>query len=123
MNENRAAGKVVAVLNDLIFETRIRSTAQTLGIECTIVRSLGALPAELVRIHPNLLVVDLNTAGVEIVAAAKAHLVRPYVVAYVSHVDQDLAKQATEAGADQVLPRSRFSAELPRILQTHCTPL
>ena len=122
MSEDRATGKVVAVLNDLIFETKIRSTAQALGIENTVVRSLAAFDAELDRIRPSLLIIDLNTAGVDAVAAGNTHTPRPYVVAFVSHVDQDLAKQATEAGADQVMPRSRFTAELPRILQTHCTP-
>jgi DNA-binding NarL/FixJ family response regulator len=122
MSAERAAGTVVAVLNDLIFETKIRSTAQALGIETTVLRSVAALDTELERTRPRLLVVDLNTAGVESVAAGNVHTPRPYVVAYVSHVDQDLAKQATEAGADQVMPRSRFTAELPRILQTHCTP-
>jgi DNA-binding NarL/FixJ family response regulator len=122
VSEDRATGKVVAVLNDLIFETKIRSTAQALGIETTVVRSLAAFDAELDRIRPSLLIIDLNTAGVDAVAAGNTHTPRPYVVAFVSHVDQDLAKQATEAGADQVMPRSRFTAELPRILQTHCTP-
>jgi len=129
MSEDRSTGRVVAFLNDLIFETKIRSTAQALGIETlvlrlegTVVRSLAALAAELDRVRPSLLIVDLNTAGVDAVAAGNLHMPRPYVVAFVSHVDQDLAKQAAEAGADQVLPRSRFTIELPRILQTHCTP-
>lgn len=122
MSVDRAADKVVAVLGDLIFETKIRSTAQELGIETIIVHSLSDLDIELNRVCPSLLLVDLNTAGVEPVTAGNVHTPRPFVVAYVSHVDQELAKQAAEAGADQVLPRSRFSAELPRILQTHCTP-
>jgi len=122
MSEDRAAGKVVAVLNDLIFETKIRTTAQALGIETTVVRSPAALAAELDGIRPSLLIVDLNTAGVDAVTAGNVHTPRPYVVAFVSHVDQDLAKQAALAGADQVMPRSRFTAELPRILQTHCIP-
>ena len=70
MSEDRATGRVVVVLNDLIFETKIRSTAQTLGIETlalrlegTVVRSPAALAAELDGIRPSLLIVDLNTAG------------------------------------------------------------
>ncbi len=122
MSEDRATGKVVAVISDLIFETKIRSTAQALGVETTVVRSLDALAAQFEGIRPSLLIVDLNTAGVAAVAAGNVHTPRPYVVAFVSHVDQDLAKQAAEAGADQVMPRSRFTAELPRLLQTHCTP-
>lgn len=123
MSEDRATGRVVTVLNDMIFETKIRSTAQALGIETKIVHSTAALTAELEAIRPSLLIVDLNTAGVDAVAAGNVHIPRPYVVAFVSHVDRDLAKQAAEAGADQVMPRSRFTAELPRILQTHCIPV
>ena len=122
MSEDGATGKVVAILNDLIFETKIRSTARALGIDITVVRSVAAFDAEPGGIRPSLLIVDLNTAGVDAVAAGNVLTPRPYVVAFVSHVDQDLAKQAAEAGADQVMPRSRFTAELPRILQTHCTP-
>ena len=123
MSEVRAVGTVMAVLNDLIFETKIRSTAQTLNIETTVVRSLASLDAELDRIRPSLLIVDLNTAGVTPVAATNAHTPKPYVVAFVSHIDQDLAEQAAVAGADQVMPRSQFTAELPRILQAHCPRL
>ena len=122
MSEDRATGKVVAVLNDMIFETKIRSTAQALGFETTFASSLAALAAELDGIRPSLLIVDLNTAGVGAVASGNVHTPRPYVIAFVSHVDQNLAKQAAEAGADLVMPRSTFTAELPRILQTHCTP-
>ena len=122
MSEDRATGGVVAVLNDLIFETKIRSTARTLGIDITVVRSVAAFDTDPGGIRPSLLIVDLNTASVEAVAAGKGLTPRPYVVAFVSHVDQELTKQAAEAGADQVMPRSRFTVELPRILQTHCTP-
>ncbi len=112
----------MAVLNDLIFETKIRSTAQALGIEITVVRSLSDIDSTLSRVNPCLLIVDLNTAGADAVSAGNAHVPRPFVVAYVSHVDQALAKQAAEAGADQVMPRSRFTAELPQLLQTYGAP-
>ena len=125
MNQPGTQGAVVALLNDLIFETKIRSTAQALGIQVAVVRSVGALSEELERVQPRLLLVDLNTPGpdaVQVVATAHAHPTHPYVVAYVSHVEQDLARQAKDAGADQVMPRSRFNAELPQLLLTHCTP-
>jgi len=122
MSEDRASGKLVAVLSDLIFETKIRSTAQALGIETTVVRSPAALDAEFDRVRPSLLIVDLNTAGVDAVKTGISRAPRPYIVAFVSHVDQDLANQAAMAGADQVMPRSKFTAELTQILQTHCRP-
>jgi len=120
--KSAVARTVVAVLSDLIFETKIRSTAQELGIEITVVRSHSELDIVLYRVSPILLIVDLNTAGVDAVSVGDNHAPRPYIVAYVSHVDQDLAKQAAEAGADQVMPRSRFTADLPQLLQTHCIP-
>lgn len=112
---------VIAVLSDLIFETKIRSTAQSLGVALSVVRSPDSLPGELDRVRPGLVIVDLNAAGwnpIEAVAAAKSHASRPWVVAYVSHVDADVARRGQEAGADEVLPRSRFTTELPRILTT-----
>ncbi len=122
MSEERPASVVVVVLNDLIFETKIRSTAQALGIETVVTRTVDSLLAALQRRPTSLLLVDLNTSGVEAVAAGHAHIPRPRIIAYVSHVDQELAAQAKAAGADQVMPRSRFTTELPRILQSHGAP-
>jgi hypothetical protein len=44
------------------------------------------------------------------------------VVAYVSHVNQDLADAARLAGADEVLPRSRFVQVLPDLLSAAAPP-
>lgn len=121
MNEpqpNPIAVRAVAWITDLIFETKIRSTAQSLGAALTTVRSIASLTAELDRSPPTLVIVDLNAAGdpIEAVTLAKAHASHPRVVAYVSHVDVDLARRAQSAGADEVMPRSRFTNELPKIL-------
>src|SRR3989304_3113095 len=100
MSEAEAQNAVVVVINDLIFETKIRSAAQTLGLGVTFVRSTGALSGELDRARPAVLIVDLNTAGpdaVQAVAAGRAHPAKPFVVAFVSHVDQDLTARAQNA--------------------------
>jgi hypothetical protein len=36
---------------------------------------------------------------------------------FVSHVRTDLIQAAQQAGADEVLPRSAFTAQLPEILE------
>lgn len=115
---NSNAAPVVAWLTDLIFETKIRSTAHSLGATLTTVRSIASLSAELDRSRPTLVIVDLNAAGdaIEAVSVAHAHASHPRVVAYVSHVDVDLARRAQSAGADEVMPRSQFTNELPKIL-------
>lgn len=110
---------VLVVINDLLFQTKIRSTAATFGVDVHCVTTEHEALAVLDEHAPTLVIVDLNSVGegaVEFVAMASAHPANPRVLAYVSHVDQDLAEAATAAGADQVMPRSRFNVELPTIL-------
>ncbi len=117
--ENQPGVEVAVMIRDLIFETKIKSTAQSLGINPAVVRSLSDLESLLASTGIRLLIVDLNTAGPTafdaIRAAKKAASVR--VLAFASHVDVDLASLANQAGADEVLPRSRFASQLPQLLQ------
>ncbi len=109
---------VIALVTDLIFATKIGGTARSLGVPLSIVRSLEALTAG--AAGHQLALIDLNAEGVDTVAAVracKAAEPAPFVIAYLSHVQTDLAAAAREAGADLVLPRSRFSAELPELLK------
>jgi len=114
-------GGVIAVINDLIFETKIRSTAASFGVSTFVVRSVSDLPAEMERVRPALLLIDLNTTAdqaVDAVTIAHEHPSKPYVVAFLSHVDQELAERARLAGADEIMPRSRFNHMLPELLKT-----
>jgi CheY-like chemotaxis protein len=111
---------VLVVISDLLFQTKIRSTAATLGVDVHCVSTGHEAMAALDAHAPALMIVDLNSVGeaaLEAIAIGVAHPRKPRVLAYVSHVDQELAEAATAAGADQVLPRSRFNAELPSILR------
>jgi len=65
------------------------------------------------------LLVDLNITAVDplaAIAAAKKLPEPPRIIGFLSHVQTDLAAAARAAGADEVLPRSAFSARLPEIL-------
>ena len=115
---------VVVFIRDLIFETKIRSTAGTIGIPVRCVRTVTELK-NAIRATPLAVIVDLNASpdSVDVVLAAVQVPPdlpadqRPWrVTAFVSHVDQSLADAALAAGADEVLPRSRFVQELPNIL-------
>lgn len=128
---------VIAVLQDLIFGTMIRSTAQSLGIQVLLVRNDQELARALAEHAASLVIIDLNTPG-DVASAAIATAkslcpagattegstkrVPPFVMAYVSHVDEALANAARKAGADEVLPRSRFHAQIRAILQHHAAP-
>lgn len=106
----------VAVLQDLIFETKLRSTAKTLGVPMQVVRGASVeLPAA------GLYIIDLNTASepIDVVRRLRQARSAARIVAFVSHVDEQLAAAARAAGADETMPRSRFDRELPQILELH----
>ena len=45
-----------------------------------------------------------------------------YVVGWYEHVRKDLEKKGTEAGCDEVMPRSAFSQKLADLIMTHALP-
>ncbi len=125
MSNTGATRCIVVLVSDLIFEAKIRSTAQALGIETVSVRSAAALLTEVASRHPAVVIVDLSAAGPDPATAIrtiKASASPPPVIAFGSHVDVDLLAAARAAGAEQVLPRSRFSADLPQLLSRYASP-
>ena len=123
MSSSPPARSVIVLIDDLIFETKIRSTAASLGVAAAVVKSVTDLSAALNAEAAALVIVDLNTGGdaIEAIRTSARHATQPRVLAFVSHVDQDLATSAREAGADEVMPRSRFNIELPRLLDSSAT--
>lgn len=116
--ENPQPKQVAVVIRDLIFESRIKATAQSLGISAIMVRTAGELSRVISDKQVGLAIVDLNSAGPDAIAAVLAAKSSPgvRVVAFVSHVDVELAEKAQQAGADEVMPRSRFTTQLPALL-------
>jgi DNA-binding NtrC family response regulator len=110
--------EAVVVIRDLIFETRIKSTGAALGVPVTVVRGAAELAGRLAGSTIGVVMVDLNTAGESAMDAIRAAAAAPSVrvVGFVSHVDVELAAGATQAGAHEVLPRSKFVERLADIL-------
>ena len=105
---------ILLLVRDLIFATRIGATARAIDVAVKLLRDESKLAGE----DGRSLIVDLNQAGA--LAAAiqwKQTRTNRIVVGFVSHVDADTIRQAREAGIDQVLPRSRFVAELPALFR------
>jgi DNA-binding NarL/FixJ family response regulator len=63
-------------------------------------------------------IVDLNARGTPLQAIEKVRAGHPGLplIAFLSHVQTDLAQQAWAAGCTQVLPRSQFTRDLATIL-------
>lgn len=112
-------GKVVAVVGDLFFKSRIQQTASALGVSITFATSEPALREALAAGDVGLVIVDL---GVKPIDAASAIAIAKEAagvgcVAFVSHVDEVAQRRAREAGCDEVMPKSSFTRDLASILQ------
>lgn len=106
------------VSSDLMFSSKVTGTASQLGHTCTVVASAEAAVRRLASGRVRYVIVDLALPGttVNAIAAALPDQSRPRLVAFGSHVQTEKLSAALEAGCDEVLPRSRFSAELPKLL-------
>jgi len=120
--EAATADGVLAVATDLIFETLIRTAAEAQGRSYRAARTIAQLQAELSQGTAVLVLVDMEANGLrpeEAIACCKEQRPAPAVIAYYPHVQTRLAEAATTAGADLVLPRSKFHERLGDLLRDH----
>jgi len=116
---------VVVLCADLFFTSQIEATARAAGIPLHLVESATAAVDQATASAASRLLVDLSTPGLDphalmkllrAGAAAAGPGTCPQVIGFGPHVQKDLLDAARQAGFDQVMPRSRFSAELSSIL-------
>ena len=109
---------VLAFVDDIFFQAKILETARHVGVTVKAVTQPEALLAEVQQNSPQLVVVDLNAraGGVEAIELLHAAGLKLPVVAFLSHVQVDLAERAKAAGCGSVLPRSKFTQNLATIL-------
>jgi hypothetical protein len=121
---------IVYACRDLIFAAKVRGAAEALGLESRPARDAAALQNRLLRVDDGkansavtgvVIDLELGEAALSLIRQAKTAVVGgevvPVVVAFGSHVETEMLGAAREAGADIVLPRSQFSANLPAILE------
>lgn len=110
-------GRVVALMDDIFFQMKVAETAKHLGIEFKVATTTDALLG-LLEPCPQLVIVDLNARSQPIDAIVKLRAAAKdiRVVAFLSHVQRELAEQAKNAGCDEVMPRSSFTQNLAEIL-------
>ncbi len=111
--------RVVALMDDLFFQMKIAETAKHLGLELKVAANGDALMA-LLESAPKLVIVDLNARSqpIQAIERLRAEKNGTRVVAFLSHVQTELAAQARAAGCDEVMPRSAFTQNLAAILST-----
>ena len=112
---------IVAVVDDLFFASKIRGTAEELGVAATFARNVDVLLQAARRDQPSLIICDLHSQRIDPMALARQlkadeQLRAIPLLGFFSHVQTELQRQAAAAGFDQVIPRSAFAKNLGEIL-------
>jgi CheY-like chemotaxis protein len=113
--------RVLALVDDLLFLSRIREVAREAGAEVRPVRDSADLVAA-ARDGGRLVLVDADSSRLPWARAVAALRADPSVaslpvVAFFSHVHADRADAARAAGCSRVLARGAFVKELPRLIE------
>ena len=113
---------ILAVVDDLMFTSKIRTAANQLGVTVTFARSADAARAEMQKGAPSMVILDLNNARSDPLGFVRSMKANPELasvptVGFVSHVQTDLINAARQAGVDEILARSAFTAQLADILR------
>jgi len=111
-------GRAIGLMDDLFFQMKVAETAKHLGVEFKVATTAEAL-LNLLDAPTKLLIVDLNARSQPVATIEKLRATHKElrVVAFLSHVQTELAAQARAAGATEVVPRSVFTQNLAAILE------
>ena len=108
---------------DLIFTSKITGTARELGKRVMVAGNVALASAMIEQWKPKAVFVDLAAGDLVSVPALTAYIQAAGegvpVIAFGSHVDVAGLAAASAAGCDPVMPRSKFTAELPRLIETY----
>ena len=109
-----------AIVDDMFFASKIRATAEALGVTIVFLRTVDAMIEKLDDQEPDLVIFDLHNPKLNAVNAARELKARDNeipLLGFFSHVEVELQKSALAAGFDRVIPRSVFSSNLADILK------
>jgi CheY-like chemotaxis protein len=117
---------VIAVVDDMFFASKIRATAEAVGVEISFPRNHEALIQKAREARPQLIIVDLHNQKMEAAMLASElkaddELRAIPLLGFFSHVQTDLQRNALAAGFDQVIPRSVFARDLAKLLAADYT--
>jgi len=108
---------------DLIFTSKVTGTAAALGHRVIVAGNVALVRAMLAAWTPTVVFVDL--AAGDLVGSPSLLQYREVAppgtpfVAFGSHVDTEALANAKSAGCDPVMPRSRFTVELPTLIRRY----
>ncbi len=108
---------------DLIFTSKVTGTASALGHRVIVAGNVALASAMLAKWPPKVVFVDLAASDLVSTESIVKYLEiappgTPFV-AFGSHVDVSALAAAAAAGCDPVMPRSKFTAELPALVRRY----
>jgi hypothetical protein len=108
---------------DLAFTAKVRGTAEALGYRMRVTSDVSLARIQLQKWRPRVVFIDLTAGDLVGPSALRGYqqIVGPatWFVAAGPHVEARVLAQAKEAGCHDVMPRSRFSAELPELMRRY----
>ena len=112
---------ILALVDDLMFRSKIKSAAQHAGAAVTLAGSRDAALSAMRANPPALVIFDLNNTRADPLGTLTdmkkdVALASIPTVGYVSHVDVDTIDAARAAGVDEVLARSAFTMRLAELV-------
>lgn len=108
--------RVLAVVPDLFFASKLAATAKMSGVELELVPAARAA-ARMEQAPPALAILDLHAKdAIALIGTLKAVAPAVPVVGFFSHVETAVRRDALAAGADAALPRSQFVVKLAALL-------
>ncbi len=115
--------RITAIVNDLMFMTKIRNAAEYLGLSVGFPASQDQIDHYLEDC--NLVLVDLENdflEPIELIERMKSTRgpASPKIVGYLSHLNSLRKSEAISAGCDEVLSRFEINSNLREILQAMC---
>ncbi|WP_152050410.1 response regulator [Tautonia marina] len=112
----------ILLCQDLIFTSKITGTARELGYRVLLAGTAPLAESMLQQWEPRVVFVDLSHphfAQSEVLLAYRNLAPEARFIAFGSHVDVQALSAARDVGCDPVLPRSKFTAELPALIQRY----
>jgi CheY-like chemotaxis protein len=115
------ARNIIAIVDDLFFASKIRGTAEQVGVSVNFPRTLESAIDQAATNQPSLIICDLNSQRIDPIELAQKMKANDQtkqieLLAFFSHVQTELQDAAERAGFDRVIPRSAFAKSLSQIL-------
>ena len=116
----RAAGSVIAVVDDLLFGSKLRAAARAAGRAIQFVRSRDGVLAALRETGAQLVIIDLDSQPLQPQGVIEDLRALPdgasiRIVGFARHTHPDILRAARAAGCE-AMPRSSFVEVLPGLM-------